>query len=100
MSVTSPFLDVALTPLDLTIEPSGYLNNNKAMIHQNACSRWLSSTRKEETNNMKLTCLMCVFLFLLFCFSFNCMCYQLLCVKHSCSSTQSWGSVLPSIVNT
>ena len=24
--------------------------------------------------------------------------YQLLCVQHSCSSTQSWGSVLPSIV--
>ena len=30
---------------------------------------------------------------------FNCMFYQLLCVQlHSCSSTQSWGSVLPSIV--
>ena len=31
---------------------------------------------------------------------FNCMFYQLLCVQHSCSSTQSWGSVLPSIVET
>ena len=28
----------------------------------------------------------------------NCMFYQLLHVQHSCSSTQSWGSVLPSIV--
>ena len=27
-----------------------------------------------------------------------CMFYQLLRVQHSCSSTQSWGSVLPSIV--
>ena len=35
--------------------------------------------------------------FLLF-FFFNCMFYQLLRVQHSCSSTQSWGSVLPSIV--
>ena len=33
-------------------------------------------------------------------FFFNCMFYQLLCVQHSCSSTQSWGSVLPSIVET
>ena len=34
-------------------------------------------------------------------FSFlMCMFYQLLCVQHSCSSTQSWGSVLPSIVET
>ena len=31
---------------------------------------------------------------------FNSMFYQLLCVQHSCSSTQSWGSVLPSIVET
>ena len=31
---------------------------------------------------------------------FNCMFYQLLRVQHSCSSTQSWGSVLPSIVET
>ena len=33
---------------------------------------------------------------------FMCMFYQLLCVQHSCSSTQSWGSVidLPSIVET
>ena len=31
-------------------------------------------------------------------FFFNCMIYQLLRVQHSCSSTQSWGSVLPSIV--
>ena len=39
-----------------------------------------------------------VFFLLLF---FNCMFYQLLCVQlHSCSSTQSWGSVLPSIVET
>ena len=28
----------------------------------------------------------------------NCMFYQLLRVQHSCSSTQSWGSVLTSIV--
>ena len=28
----------------------------------------------------------------------NCMFYQLLCVQHSCSLTQSWGSILPSIV--
>ena len=34
------------------------------------------------------------FLFLLL----NCMFYQLLCVPHSTSSTQSWGSELPSIV--
>ena len=33
-----------------------------------------------------------------FFFFFNGMFYQLLCVQHSCSSTQSWGSVLPSIV--
>ena len=31
---------------------------------------------------------------------FNSMFYQLLRVQHSCSSTQSWGSVLPSIVET
>ena len=31
-------------------------------------------------------------------FFLNCMFYQLLHVQHSCSSTQSWGSVLPSIV--
>ena len=31
---------------------------------------------------------------------FYCMFYQLLRVQHSCSSTQSWGSVLPSIVET
>ena len=31
-------------------------------------------------------------------FLLNCMLYQLLCVPHSSSSTQSWGSVLPSIV--
>ena len=30
----------------------------------------------------------------------NCMFYQLVCVQHSCSSTQSWGNVLPSIVET
>ncbi len=33
-------------------------------------------------------------------FFFNCMFYQLLRVQHSCSSTQSWSSVLPSIVET
>ena len=33
-------------------------------------------------------------------FFFNCMFYQLLCVQHNCSSTQSWGSVLPAIVET
>ena len=31
-------------------------------------------------------------------FSFFCMFYQFLCILHSRSSTQSWGSVLPSIV--
>ena len=31
-------------------------------------------------------------------FFFYCMFYQFLRVQHSCSSTQSWGSVLPSIV--
>ena len=36
--------------------------------------------------------------FFFFFFFFNCMFYQLLRVQHSCSSTQSWGSVLPSIV--
>ena len=36
----------------------------------------------------------------LFIFYFTCMFYQLLRVQHSCSSTQSWGSVLPSIVKT
>ena len=35
-----------------------------------------------------------------FFFFFNCMFYQLLHVQHSWSSTQSWGSVLPSIVET
>ena len=35
-----------------------------------------------------------------FFFFFNCMFYQLLRVQHICSSTQSWGSVLPSIVET
>ena len=39
-----------------------------------------------------------IFYFLFF--FFNCMFYQLLRVQHSCSSTQSWGSVLPSIVET
>ena len=33
-------------------------------------------------------------------FFFNCLFYQLLLVQRSCSSTQSWGSVLPSIVET
>ena len=33
-------------------------------------------------------------------FFFTCLFYQLLGVQHSCSSTQSWGSVLPSIVQT
>ena len=33
-------------------------------------------------------------------FFFNCMFYQLLNVEHSCSSTQSWGSILPYIVET
>ena len=33
-------------------------------------------------------------------FYFNCMFYQLLRVQGSCSSTQTWGSVLPSIVET
>ena len=33
-------------------------------------------------------------------FLFNCMFYQLLRVQHSCSSTQSWSSVLTSIVET
>ena len=36
----------------------------------------------------------------LFFFFFNCMFYQVLGVPHSSSSTQSWGSVLPSIVET
>ena len=34
------------------------------------------------------------------CFKRNCMFYQLLRVQHSCSSTQPWGSSLPSIVET
>ena len=48
---------------------------------------------------MFLDCLCHVFLgfFVVF---FNCIFYQLLRVQHSCSSTQSWGSVLPSIVET
>ena len=33
-------------------------------------------------------------------FFFMCMFYQLLRVQYSCSSTESWGSVLPSIVET
>ena len=33
-------------------------------------------------------------------FFFNCMFYQFTCSAYSCSSTQSWGSVLPSIVET
>ena len=41
-------------------------------------------------------CFFFVFLLLFF----NCMFYQLLRVQHSCSSSQSWGSVLPSIVET
>ena len=36
--------------------------------------------------------------FFFFFFFLNCMFYQLLRVQHSCSSTQSWGSVLPSIL--
>ena len=36
----------------------------------------------------------------IFSFSFNCMFYQLLRVQHSFSPTQSWGSVLPFIVET
>ena len=36
--------------------------------------------------------------FFFFFFFFTRMFYQLLRVQHSCSSTQSWGSVLPSIV--
>ena len=37
----------------------------------------------------------------LFLYAFlDCMFYQLLHVQHSCPSTQSWGSVLPSIVET
>ena len=35
-----------------------------------------------------------------FFFFFTMYVYQLLRVQHSCSSTQSWGSVLPSIVET
>ena len=31
---------------------------------------------------------------------FMCMFYQLLHVQHGCSSTQSWGNVVPSIVET
>ena len=38
-----------------------------------------------------------LFFFLFFLFGIF---YQLLRVQHSCSSTQSWGSVLPSIVET
>ena len=46
-----------------------------------------------------LLCLPAPPLCLSFFFFFNCMFYQLLRVQHSCSSTQSWGSVLlPSIV--
>ena len=33
-------------------------------------------------------------------FFFNCVFYHSLRVQHSCSSTQSWGSVLPSFVET
>ena len=36
----------------------------------------------------------------IFFFFFNCMFYQILRVQHTCSSTQSWGSVLPSIIET
>ena len=36
----------------------------------------------------------------LYFFYYYYMLYQLLCVQQSCSSTQSWGSVLPSIVET
>ena len=46
--------------------------------------------------DIKLQILSNVFFFSFF---LNCMFYQLLRVQlHSCSSTQSWGSVLPSIV--
>ena len=38
--------------------------------------------------------------YIVFLFLFNYMFYQLLCVQHSCTSTQSWSSVIPSIVET
>ena len=40
------------------------------------------------------------FLVLVFFFFFNCMFYQVLGVPHSRSSTPTWGSVLPSFVET
>ena len=45
---------------------------------------------------MLCTCIDLFFLFLLV----QCMVYQLLRVQHSCSSTQSWGGVLPSVAET
>ena len=56
----------------------------------------------EYPEKIEATCIwtdtgeMCFFLQI----DFDCMFYQLLCVQHSCSSTQSWGSVLPSIAET
>ena len=43
---------------------------------------------------------MAMSMFILFLFFLFCIFYQFLCVLHSRSSTQSWGSVLPPIVET
>ena len=49
---------------------------------------------------MIVTVSFCMVVMIDVCMVSNCMFYQLLRVQHSCSSTQSWGSVLPSIVET
>ena len=51
-------------------------------------NQWLSSIHQFKTSMFFL------------CFFLNCMFYQLLRVQHSCSSTPTWGSVLPSFVET
>ena len=51
----------------------------------------------ERINFRRIVCRIKHYLFFFF---FNCMFYQLLRVQHNCSSTQSLGSVLPSIVET
>ena len=64
-------------------------------------------SRAWQPNNMTKTgpmtvhptcCLYSFFFFFFFSLFFPCMFSQLFRVQHSCSSTQSWGNVLPSIV--
>ena len=70
------------------ISPSGTLYTHSAVLWGDVNrGNWTSNVRTLQT-------------FFFFFFFFDCMFYQLLHVPHSSSSTQSWGSVLPSIVET